>query len=440
MNNVSDIDSSRQSGSTTTNTPTGLKAVPAEQRRAPLSASNWQSHLVRTEAGPLVSCLANAVITLEYHPEWQGVLAFDENAGEVNARFIPPCDDWDDQRELPFAWKDNDDARTAVWLQRDGLAVGKELASQAVQVVANKHAFHPIQDYLNSLMWDEEERLNYWLTACLGVENETAYVEAVAAKYLVSAAARVLNPGAKVDTCLILEGKQGKLKSTALRTLVVHDKWFTDEIPDIRGKDAAIQLRGKWLVELGELDAIQGPAMSRVKAFLSRSVDRYRPVNGKYAIDVLRQNVFAGSVNHSQYLRDETGGRRFWPIEAGHIDIPLLKEWREQLWAEAVVRYRSGFKWWMESEDLVSLASAEQHSRYEPDSWESKIASFTLPKMEVTTAEILGNAACLGKLISEWTQKDQNRVARCLTSLGFEKIRGRMGEKRENKYRRQHSG
>jgi predicted P-loop ATPase len=132
---------------------------------------------------------------------------------------------------------------------------------------------------------------------------------------MISTVARIFEPGVKADCCLILEGEQGSGKSSALRTLAA--PWFTDEIAELGSKDAALQSHGVWIIELAELDSMSRADVGRIKAFMSRSVDRFRPPYGKRLIESPRQCVFAGSVNHSDYLRDETGARRFWPVECG---------------------------------------------------------------------------------------------------------------------------
>ena len=171
---------------------------------------------------------------------------------------------------------------------------------------------------------------------------------------------------------LILEGPQGAKKSTALAVLA-GDGWFTDELAEIGSKDAALQMRGVWIIEIAELDAIGRAEVSRIKAFLSRTVDRYRPPYDRYVVDVPRQCVFAGSVNPDTYLRDETGNRRFWPVRCGRIDLDALRRDRDQLWAEAVVRYREGAIWWIDDRDLIAAANVEQEARVHPDAWHALI-------------------------------------------------------------------
>jgi predicted P-loop ATPase len=129
---------------------------------------------------------------------------------------------------------------------------------------------------------------------------------------LISAVARVYEQGVKVDCALIPEGEQGLMKSTALKAL--SEPWFTDEIADLGSKDAAMQTRGVWVIEIAELDSMSRAEVSKIKSFISRVTDRFRPPYGKRLIESPRQCVFAASVNHSTYLRDETGGRHFWPV------------------------------------------------------------------------------------------------------------------------------
>jgi predicted P-loop ATPase len=159
------------------------------------------------------------------------------------------------------------------------------------------------------------QRLDSWALTYLGADD-TPLNRAFGALWAISAIARIMQPGAKADHMLILEGPQGARKSTALKVLAGAD-WFTDELAEIGSKDAAQQMRGVWIIEIAELDAIGRAEVSRIKAFLSRTVDRYRPPYGRYVIDVPRQCVFAGSVNPDTYLRDETGNRRFWPVRCG---------------------------------------------------------------------------------------------------------------------------
>ncbi len=132
-------------------------------------------------------------------------------------------------------------------------------------------------------------------------------------RWLISAVARIFQPGCKADCCLILEGPQGIKKSTTLRTLA--EPWFIDHIPELGTKDSLIQVHSAWVIELAELESISRAEVGSIKQFISTQTDTFRPPYGKRASDFPRQCVFAGSVNNNTYLRDETGGRRFWPVK-----------------------------------------------------------------------------------------------------------------------------
>jgi predicted P-loop ATPase len=392
---------------------------------ATVTAAGWQAALLRTSNGYIKPILANAIAALSSAPEWDGVLAFDDFSQHVVAQRATP---WS---PIALVWSDTDDIRLAEWLQRQGIEVTPHVAGHAVQACGQNLRVHPVREYLSSLQWDRRRRLNTWLQRYLGAkpdDDNARYLTAVGSRFLISAVARVMKPGCKADHCLILEGAQGIRKSTALRTLA--GNWFTDEVSDLGSKDAAMQVSGVWICELAELDAMSRLEAGRVKAFLSRSVDRYRPPYGHRVIEVPRQCVFAGSVNHSDYLRDETGGRRFWPVACGVIDIDGLAHDRDQLWAEALVRFQAGEPWWLDTHHLIAQATTEQEARYQADVWLDKVHELTELRPNVSVAEVLA-----GLLVptERQTQTDANRVARCLKSLGW--IRRRPGTRASRSWR-----
>ena len=286
------------------------------------AGSAWKKDLLRskppmnTTEGRILPVLANAIAAFRHAPEWGGVLAFNEfGFGTVVLKPAP----WG---VVPKGeWTDHEDRLAAEWLQRQGILVSVDVAGQAVQTAARDHPFHPVKAYLQGLHWDGVERLDRWLSTYLGAED-TEYSRAVGSRWLISAVARIFRPGAKADCCLILEGPQGIRKSTALRTIA--GEYFTDELADLGSKDAAMQTRGVWIIELSELDNLSHAEVARIKAFMSRTTDRFRPPYGMRLVESPRQCVFAGTVNHGTYLRDETGGRRFWPVVCGRIDVEAL--------------------------------------------------------------------------------------------------------------------
>jgi len=361
----------------------GPEAVLDELTNVDFTTSAWKKDLLRakppmnTAEGRILPVLANAIAAFRHAPEWGGVLAFNEfGFGTLALRPTP----WG---IVPKGeWTDHEDRLAAEWLQKQGILVSVEIAGQAVQTAARDHPFHPVKTYLNGLQWDGVGRLDQWLSRYLGsADNE--YSRAVGSRWIISAVARIFRPGAKADCCLILEGPQGIRKSTALRTLA--GEYFTDELADLGSKDAAMQTRGVWIIELSELDSLSNSDVARIKAFMSRTTDRFRPPYGMRLMESPRQCVFAGTVNQSTYLRDETGGRRFWPVTCGQITIDELARDRDQLWAEAKIRLDSGEPWWLETVELVRMASDQQVERYEGDPWEEVIAPWieVLPSVSI---------------------------------------------------------
>jgi predicted P-loop ATPase len=410
----------------------GPEKVLDELARVTFTGLRWQDELLRSKVSSdknensILPVLANAITALRLAPEWQGVLAYDEFRCNVVAVKPSPWGAFPKN-----GWTDQEDRLTAEWLQRQRIFVSVEVASQAVQTVAAQRCVHPVRDYLDRLKWDGASRLDRWLSNYLGVE-ESNYSYAVGARWMLSAVARICRPGAKADCCLILEGPQGIKKSTALRILA--GEYFTDELADLGSKDAALQIRGVWIVEISELDSLARSEIASIKAFMSRTADRFRPPFGKRVVECPRQCVFAGTVNHTEYLRDETGARRFWPVLCGVIDIEALARDRDQLWAEAKFRYSSGEKWWLDTSALVEIAVEEQAARYQGDPWEEIIAPWLEVRSSTSVSEVLEK--CVNKPQAQWTQADKSRVARCFRALGWERYRERQGSRLEWRYRR----
>jgi predicted P-loop ATPase len=403
-----------------------LPDLPADTSSSTLLKDGWRQHLLMSERGSPRAVLANAITALRLAPEWDGVLGYNEFSMSTVALNRPP---W----QLPapgIEWTDHEDRLTADWLQHNGIYVSVEIAGLAVQTVAHDRTFHPVRQKLDSLKWDGTSRIGDWLCLYLGADTNE-YTCAVGARWLISAVARTYQPGTKADCALILEGDQGLMKSTALKTLA--DPWFTDEIAELGSKDAAMQTRGVWVIEIAELDSMNRADVSKIKGFISRTTDRFRPPYGKRLIESPRQCVFAGSVNHSTYLRDETGGRRFWPVTCKRILIDDLARDRDQLWAEAVARYRAGERWWLDTAELTLLAELEQADRYEGDAWEGPIARWLEGRESASIDEILTMG--LDKAKGTWTQSDKTRVARCLLALGWERFKAGARTSREWRYR-----
>ena len=365
--------------------------------------------------------LANAITAFRHAPEWAGLLAFDAFHARTMLRGRAP---WM-ENEIDKSWTGAHDVLAADWLQHQGICVSPDVAGQAVEAVAGETRFHPVLDYLGRCKWDGENRLENWGIKHLGAADN-GYTRAVSAKWMIGAVARVSEPGCKNDCAIILEGPQGLGKSTALKAL--SQPWFTDEIADLGTKDAALQLAGVWILELAELDSMARGDVSKIKGFMSRTTDRFRPPYARRVVEQPRQCVFAGTVNHNEYLRDETGGRRFWPLSCTQIDVDGLALVRDQLWAEARDRYLASEAWWLEGIAINKAANDEQRGRYQSDAWEQRVEQYIINRRSVSVSEVLENALNLAAV--DWTQINQNRVARCLRALGWERHQQRDADER----------
>jgi putative DNA primase/helicase len=411
------------------------KFEPREKPSEPLP--DISTLLIRTDAGNPKALLANAITMLRFDPAWSGILSFNEFSLYAVAKKSPP---W--EKKTGSNWTDHDDSLTADWLQHAGILVSSKVASEAVQTVARENSFHPVKDYLNSLEWDRTPRLDQWLSVYLGAAD-TPLIRAFGARWLISAMARIFRPGCQVDHTLLLEGPQGTRKSTALRVLA-GDEWFADHISDLGSKDSRIELHGKWILEMSEMDRVRRGELERVKAFLTARSDHFRVPYGRRADDVPRSCVFAASVNDETPLTDETGNRRFWPVRCGTINIEALTQDRDQLWAEARLLHDEGAHWWLDTQELIEAASREQDDRFAEGVWDDLILAwidepqqryetdggaqlplepFDSTRERVTVTDVLVHA--IGKSLDRLTQADRNQVARCLVHDGWKRKQDR---------------
>jgi predicted P-loop ATPase len=293
---------------------------------------DWLDECIKGETGRTLSVLASVLVGLRaVYPD---TFAFDEMlCAPVLMRSLSAEPDF-----RPRPCTDVDVGIVQERLQHIGVKrISKDVAHQAVEIRAHDCRFHPVRNYLNSLCWDGVPRLDCLFPSYFGADD-TLYTRRVGAMFLLSMVARIIEPGCKADHLPVIEGPQGTLKSSACR--VMGGTWFSDSLPDITaGKDASQHLRGKWLVEVSEMHALNRAEAAQLKAFISRAVERYRPSYGRREVIEPRQCVFVGTTNKYNYLRDETGGRRFWPIKVSMINLDALARDRDQLFAEACRRH-----------------------------------------------------------------------------------------------------
>ena len=246
----------------------------------------------------------------------------------------------------------------------------------AVRTLANHHQFHPVRDYVDGLVWDGVPRIDRWLVTYGGAED-TEYGRAVGALVLVVAVRRVRQPGCKFDEMLILEQPtQGTEKSSALAVLAMQDDWFADDLPlNVEGKRVIEMLRGRWIVEAAELSGMKKADVGHLNALLSRRIDRARMAWGRLPIEAPRQCIVIGTTNKSEYLRDTTGNRRYWPVLIVRFDLEALRRNRDQLWAEAAVREAKGESIRL-ARELWPKAAEEQRQRLADDPFVTVLATY----------------------------------------------------------------
>jgi hypothetical protein len=361
-------------------------------------------------------------------PAWDGVLAFDSFAQrKMVTKPVPGSS------EAPKGFKgrdlaDSDAIDATTWFNRNGFpSAGKGLIQDEMDAMCRRNVINPVKMYLEDVAEkypsdsEANKLLGIWAIRYLGVDpkgdDQLLYVCDVSRKWLVSAVARAISPGCKADSVLILEGSQGLGKSSALRILA-GDDWFGDALPPMATKDASDYIRGKWIIEMAELSNINKAEVEVVKAFVSRAEERFRPAYGRNEVTYPRACVFAGSTNKSDYLRDETGNRRFWPLRCGAIDLDGLGEARDKLWAAAYHAYQAKEEWWL-SGYAEAIARREQDKRLSEDVWADEIRKYCDGRIEVSVKEILADAMHI--TVDKVGRQEQNRATAALASLGFEK-------------------
>ncbi|WP_295280408.1 virulence-associated E family protein [Veillonella sp.] len=302
---------------------------------------DYLKKLERDKNLKILSTAQNVKLILENDPKLRGRMALDDFSHRMAVRGDLP---W---RPLTAAhyWADADDASLRNYLSTVYEIVGRGVIDDGLTEVFNNNRFHPVREYLNGLTWDGVCRVDTLLIDYIGAKD-TPYVRAVTRKWLCGAIARVMNPGVKFDTTLVLYGPQGLGKTLIAERL--GGKWFNNTIGDVKQKDAMEQIQGSWICELAELAPTYKNDAEIVKAFLSRTVDRFRAPYGKRTEEYLRQCVFIGTTNNLLFLKDRTGNRRFWPV-AGNPElqtkipyVDLTPEEVAQIWAEALTYYLAG--------------------------------------------------------------------------------------------------
>ncbi len=313
---------------------------------------------------------------LRSHEDWVGLFAFNEfTHDDYLTRPIPNSSD---KRKCPRACEDSDFLETAHWMEiATGINVTRNNVAEAISLVARDKVMNPPREYLNGLVWDGVTRLPTWLTDIMGA-HDTPFNNAVGTKWCIAGVARIMQPGCFVKNILILECGQDFGKSSALKTMAYNEDWFLDRPSNIATTEAEIQTQGKWIVEFAEFDSLSKHGAAAQKAYLSTAVDNYRDKYGKKSYPHPRQWVGAATINpdNNGYLRDSENVR-YWIVQCRvapgwnkerEIDTDQLLAIRDQLWAEAVHRYKAGEKWWLDDIELKRAQHAVADERVQEDS------------------------------------------------------------------------
>lgn len=390
---------------------------------------SWSLRLTRNEDGKVLPTMANLMVIFANDPQLRGMLAFNAFTAEpLIMRPAPVVDDGEPELAGPYPrqWGQPDVVLVLSYIQRVWASrVTLPTCESAMLTEATLRPFHPVVDWLDGLVWDKKPRLDRWLSNAFDAED-TPLIRSIAAKVLIAAVRRVKRPGVKFDQMLVLEGLQGIGKSRSLRILF-GETWFSDAIPsDLTSKDAAMALLGVWCLEFAEIEHLIRAEVETIKAFLSRSVDRYRPPYAKSYVERPRQGILIGTTNSDDYLRDASGNRRIWPVKCRRADVDWLSVNREQLWAEAVDREAKGEAIWLEDEQTKSEATEAQAERMESDPWLDAVVAFASQQFSVTTAEVMTD--CLSIPKAQQTKALEMRVAKILRRMGWRrrqrKLRG----------------
>lgn len=386
----------------------------------------------------------NIMLILENAEELAGKFQYDLFSERIYVTGSLPWNPEDKKRELT----DSDMSGLRVFLETSYGLTGKEKIQDSFDTFIRKNATHAVREYLNGLSWDGVPRLDEVLIDYLGAED-TAYTRKVARKLFVAGVARVFHPGIKYDYMVVLIGEQGTGKSTFARTMGVD--WFSDSltITDMRDKTAAEKLLGVWINEIPEMDGFSKVDASTVKAFMTKESDRFRPAYGRLTVNRLRQSIMVGTSNKKEFLTDETGNRRFWPVDIG-VEKPTKSVFTElkpvigQVWAEAVLRWKMGESIYSDAE-MAAYAEQQQEGHRQEDPRTGMVETFlkkpipvdwysrdlqarrgyitgayiyhgeTIERRKICAAEVW--VECFGNQLSMLTRKDARQINAILRQL-----------------------
>ena len=337
----------------------------------------------RDKRGVPLPTIDNFLLVLRYDPMLKNIGMYNRFTRRMEINGVMPWDDIDDVRGEGSTWNDADQAGFRFYCEKKYGLRSRDAAKDAVTNYYNKHAYHPVRDYLLGLKWDRKKRVETLLIDYLGAED-TEYVRVVTRKMMTAGVKRIMEPGCKWDYMLTLTGAQGIGKSTLFSKL--GKGWYDDSLTNVQTKDAYDQIQGVWIVEMAELTATRRADVEAVKQFISRQVDSYRKAYGEYKNDYPRECIFVGTTNDSAFLVDKTGNRRFWAVDVGK-SAPRKSVWDDlsdyevdQMWAEAKRLYENGEQLYLNAHES-KLAEEMQIKHAEDDMLTAEIEDFLSTKL-----------------------------------------------------------
>lgn len=412
---------------------TAIHGAPLPETR---EIEGWRQNVIKTEDGkPLPKLSVNWRWYLAGHHDTRGLFAWNDVAQCEFLLRAPPWADGDGWH--PRAMTESDIIETRGWLERHGMRPQKNDARDTIKLVAREHSYNPVLKYLEALKWDgcprlaggpwEGDTVEPLSVEYLGAPGDQIFATFVR-KFHIGAVARVMRPGCKVDTMLILESDQGKLKSSYIRKMatIQGHEYFGDSIGDIVHKESIMLLQGTWLVEISELAGFDRKEINHIKAWLSRTTDRMIPKYEGVPREMPRRFVVAGTHNPTGhgYLKDPTGARRFWPVPVGRIELARVERDRDQIWAEAVHRYRAGEHWYLTADEEAEADALTVERRAE-DPWSARINTICETQSTTTLQQIMSGLNIPSAQQNELTVK---RISEHLRAAGWS--REKRGEER----------
>lgn len=385
---------------------------------------NWVTwHFVKKGSNILKTNINNIVnFFIVSGSPFEKALIFDDFKKQIKIqKKLPWHKDKNISPEKLAVWNDYESVNMRLWLSKEKrFDMSRELIGQGALAAALKNEVHPLRDWLLSIKWDGKPRIERWLLEVAGAVGHEGLIRALSKVTLLQAVARVLDPGHQVDSVLVLEGPQGIGKSKLVQAL--GGEFYSNFNLDPKNKDTFLSMFGKWIIEMSEMDVTRKVDANTLKTFITTRVDNLRLPYATEAQDYPRQCIFIGTVNKDamgEYLYDTTGNRRFFPVEIRLVNDALLRNIREQLFAEAVFRFQKGEPTYIRDNKLLEVAKREQKMRQATDPWDNTIASYVREEQPwFLSTSYVWRFILKGDEI-KLKRNDQRRIADILRDLGY---------------------